>query len=140
MFKNIAGLGSLLKQAGQISGKMQGMNEELRAARATGSAGGGMVEIEVNGLVEVLECKIDPQLLAQGDAELLEDLMVGAVNQAVAKAKQLHAEKLQSMTGGIELPGLEDAMGKFFGQGPVDDMPEEPDAEPDKSADEPENI
>lgn len=125
MFKGIGGLGSLLKQASQISSKMEGLNEELRAHRVTGSAGGGMVEIEVNGLVEVLNCRIDPILVAQGDAEMLEDLVVGAVNQAVAKAKQIHAESLKSMTGGLPLPGLDDAMSKFFG-GP---------AEPDDNTD-----
>jgi DNA-binding YbaB/EbfC family protein len=123
VFKGISGLGSLLKQAGQISSRMEGLNEELRAQRVTGSAGGGMVEFEVNGLVEALNCRIDPQLLTQGDAELLEDLIVGAVNQAVGKAKQSHAESLKSMTGGIELPALNDAMGKFFGGQPGPDSP-----------------
>ncbi len=79
-----------------------------------------MVEVEVNGMVEVLRCRIDPALVTQGDAEMLEDLVVGAVNQAVAKAKQMHAESLKSMTGGIQLPGLEDAMGKFFGAPPTE--------------------
>lgn len=118
MFKGIGGLGSLLKQASQISSKMEGLNEELRTRHATGSAGGGMVEVEVNGLVEVLRCRIDPALLAQGDAEMLEDLLVGAMNQAVLKAKQIHAESLKSMTGGMQLPGLDDAMGRFFGGSP----------------------
>lgn len=115
MFKGITGLGSLLKQAHQVSAKMQSLNDELRGQRVTGSAGGGMVEIEVNGLVEVLRCRIDPQLLSDGDTELIEDLVVGAVNQAVAQAKQLHAEAIKSVTGGISLPGLDQAMGKFFG-------------------------
>jgi DNA-binding YbaB/EbfC family protein len=115
VFKGIGGIGSLLRQAGQISSKMEGLNDELRSRRATGSAGGGMVEVEVNGLVEVLRCRIDPALVAQGDTEMLEDLVVGATNQAVGKAKQIHAECLKSMTGGLELPGLSDAMNKFFG-------------------------
>lgn len=114
MFKGITGLGSLLKQAHQMSAKMRTLNDELRARRVTGSAGGGMVEIEVNGLVEVLRCKVDPRLLADGDAELVEDLVVGAVNQAVAQAKQLHAEAIKSVTGGISLPGLDDAVAKFL--------------------------
>ena len=118
MFKGLGGIGSLLRQAGQISSRMEGLNEELRSQRATGSAGGGMVEIEVNGLVEVLKCRIDPALLGQGDVEMLEDLVAGAVNQAVGKAKQMHAESLKLMTGGIELPGLDDAMSKFFGGAP----------------------
>jgi hypothetical protein len=77
-----------------------------------------MVEIEVNGLVEVLRCHIDPKLLAQGDQELLEDLVTTAVNQAVVKAKELHAETMRSLTGGINLPGLEQAMAKFLGTNP----------------------
>ncbi len=125
MLKGLAGLGSLLKHAQQISGRMQGLNDELRSRRATGSAGGGLVEIEVNGLVEVLRCRIDDSLVKQGDRELLEDLVAAAINQAVARSKELHAEAIKSLTGGMELPGLDEAMGKFFGAaGPPDD--EEP--------------
>lgn len=133
MFKGIGGLGSLLKQAGQISSRMEGLNDELRGQRATGSAGGGMVTIEVNGLVEALSCRIDPTLLAQGDAEMIEDLVVGAVNQAVSKAKQLHSESLKSMTGGIELPGLDDAMSKFFGGSPPSEAPANDEAPPEST-------
>ena len=89
VFKEIAGLGSLLRHAQEIGGRMQGLTEQLRSKRATGSAGGGMVEIEVNGLVEVLRCHIDPKLLSQGDQELLEDLVATAVTQAVAKARAM---------------------------------------------------
>ena len=69
----------------------------MKNRRATGTAGGGMVEIEVNGLLEVLRCRIDPQLFAQGDRELVEDLVVAAMNQAVAKGKQLHAEAAEGI-------------------------------------------
>ena len=115
MFKELAGLGSLLKQAQEISGRMKGLSEELRGRRATGSAGGGMVEVEVNGLLEVLHCRIDPQLFAQGDRELIEDLVAAAVNQAVAKGRQLHAEAMKSLTGGLDIPGLDETLGKFLG-------------------------
>lgn len=117
MFKGLAGLGSMLKQAQQISGRMQGLAGELKKRHATGSAGGGMVEIEVNGLMEVLRCHIDQGLVAGGDRELIEDLVATAVNQAIAKGKQLHAEAVKELTGGINVPGLDDALGKFFGQG-----------------------
>jgi len=120
VFKELSGLGSLLKHAHEISGRVQGMTDELRSRRATGSAGGGLVEIEVNGLVEVLRCHIDPKLLAQGDQELLEDLVATAINQAVVKAKELHAETVRSITGGVSLPGLEQAMAKFLGSSPSD--------------------
>jgi DNA-binding YbaB/EbfC family protein len=118
VFKELANLGSLLKHAQEISGRMQGLSDELRSRRATGSAGGGLVEIEVNGLVEVLRCHIDPKLLSQSDQELLEDLIATAVNQAVVKAKELHAETVRSLTGGINLPVLEQAMAKFMGTDP----------------------
>lgn len=115
MFKGLSNLGALLKQAQAISSRMAGINDELRAHRTTGSAGGGMVEVEINGLMEVLRCRIDPSLVAQGDRELLEDLMTTAVNQAIAKARELHAEALKGAAGGLEIPGLDEAMQKILG-------------------------
>lgn len=115
MFKGLGNLSSLLKQAQEIGSRMKGINDELRNRQTTGSAGGGMVEIEVNGLMEVLRCRIDPSLVAQGDRELLEDLVATATNQAITKAKELHAEAIKAATGGLELPGLDETMQKFFG-------------------------
>jgi hypothetical protein len=106
-----------LKQAQEIGGRMKGLNDQLRGRRATGTAGGGMVEVEVNGLLEVLRVQVDPQLFAQADRELLEDLILTAVNQALAKGKGLHAEALQAITGSVDVPGLQEMLGKFFGQG-----------------------
>ena len=115
MFKNIGNLATLWKQASQIGGQMEKLSEELKSRRTTGTSGGGMIEIELNGLLEVLQCKIDPQLMAQGDRELLEDLLVAAVNQAVTKGKQLHADALRELTGGLQLPGMEEALQKLSG-------------------------
>ena len=106
------------KQASQFSGQLEKLGEEMKNRRATGASGGGMVEIEVNGALEVLHCKIDPQLVTQGDRELLEDLLVAAVNQALAKGKQLHADALKELTGGIQLPGMREALEKLGGLGP----------------------
>lgn len=114
MFKGLSNFGALLQQAREMGTKMQGLAGELRGRRVTGSSGGGMVEIEVNGLMEVLRCSIDQQLFDQNDRELVEDLVASAVNQAITKGKQLHADAMKSMTGGIELPGLEQALGQFF--------------------------
>jgi DNA-binding YbaB/EbfC family protein len=115
MFKGLGNLGSLLKQAQQIGGQMSQLSEEMKKRRVVGSSGGGMVEIEVNGLMEVLRCHLDPQLLVQPDAEMLEDLIASAVNQAIAKGKQMHADAMRDLTGGLSLPGLDDAMAKFMG-------------------------
>ena len=116
MFKGLAGLGSLLKQAHEISGRMKGLNEQLRARRATGSAGGGMVEVEVNGLLEVLRCHIDQQLFEQGDREMIEDLVATALNQAINNGKQLHMEAMKSLTGGLDVPGLDAALENLLGE------------------------
>ena len=112
MFKGLANLGSLIKQAQQIGGQIQNLSEKLKDRRTTGSAGGGMVEIEVNGLLEALRCRVDQQLVDQGDRELIEDLVVAAMNQAVTKGKQLHADAMKDLTGGLELPGLQEALAK----------------------------
>jgi len=116
MFKGLSNLTSLIKQAQQITSHMGELTEAMKNQRVTGTSGGGMVEIEVNGLMEVLRCRIDPQLFAQSDRELLEDLVIAAVNQAILKGKQMHAETMKDLTGGIPLPGnLQDALEKFIG-------------------------
>ena len=116
----MANLGSLFKQAQEMGARMQGLGAELRGKRVTGVSGGGMVELEANGLMEVLHCRIDPALLAQQDRELLEDLVASAVNQAVGKAKQLHAEAIRGMAGGLPLPGLDQTLNQLFAPPPGD--------------------
>ncbi len=123
MFKGLSNLGSLLKQAQQFGGQMEKLTEEMKNRRAIGTAGGGMVEVELNGLLEVLRCRIEPQLFAQGDRELIEDLVVAAINQAVAKGKQLHTDAVRELTGGLQLPGLQEALEKLAG--PAGEGPQE---------------
>jgi DNA-binding YbaB/EbfC family protein len=128
VFKGLANIGSILKSAREMGGKLQGINEQLKAQRATGNSGGGLVEVEVNGLGELLRVRIDPQLMEQGDLEMLEDMIPAAANQAIARSKQLHAEAVQSMTEGMNLPGLSEALGEVTGGGtpevpPVDEEP-----------------
>lgn len=115
MLKGLGNLAGLMKQAQEIGGRMQGMSDELRGRRATGSAGGGMVEVEANGLGELLACRIDPSLIERRDREMIEDLVLAAVNQALTKAKELHAEQMRSLTGGLQLPGLDEALAKLTG-------------------------
>ena len=109
--KNLGNLGSVLKQAQEMGAKLQGLKDGLRNRRAQGSAGAGMVTVEVNGLCEVLSCRIDPSLVKPEDREMLEDLVVAAINQAFGKAKELHTEAMQTITGGV--PGLGDLLGKI---------------------------
>ena len=79
---NLANIGSLMKQAQEVGGRMQAMQDELRAKRATGSVGGGLVEVDVNGLAEVLAVRIDPTLVEKQDREMIEDLLPAAFNAA----------------------------------------------------------
>jgi nucleoid-associated protein EbfC len=117
MFNKLGDMASMIRQAQQLGGKMEAMAESLKSRRVTGSAGGGMVEVEVNGAQEVLACKIEPGLFAGGDRELIEDLVRSATNDALTKARQLHAEAMQSMMGGMaDMPGINEAMAKLTGQ------------------------
>lgn len=113
MFKGLGNIASILKQAQEMGGKVQAMQEELRTKRTTGSAGGGMVEVDMNGLTEVIAVRIDPALVAKGDREMIEDLLPAAFNSANQKAKLLHTEALQKISGGLNLPGLDDALSQL---------------------------
>jgi DNA-binding YbaB/EbfC family protein len=114
----LANLGSVLKQAQQMSGRLQQLQEDLKQRRAEGAAGGGLVTVEVNGLGEVLSCRIDPSLVTSGDRELIEDLVPAAVNQAVAKSRELYAEAMKSMASGMDIPGLGSVLSQLTGGGP----------------------
>ena len=118
LFKGLANLASLMKQAQQMGGKMQDIQQKLKTERVVGTAGGGMVEVEANGLGEILRLKIDPALVEKGELEMIEDLVPAAVNQASARAKQLHAQAMQSLTEGMDLPGLDGALAKLTGTDP----------------------
>jgi hypothetical protein len=118
MLKGLGNILSVMRQARQLGVQMQAVNEKLKGQRATASTGAGMVEVEVNGLGEVLRVKIDPALVARGDREMIEDLIPAAVNQAVSKARQLHLEAFKSATSDLDLPGLEETLSQMAGDGP----------------------
>jgi nucleoid-associated protein EbfC len=120
VFKGLANFASLIKSAQQVGSRIQAVNEELKTKRVTGKAGGGMVEAEVDGLGQVLRITIDPALVERKDRELLEDLVPAAVNAAISKSKELHAEVLKNLTGGLDLPGLKEALGGEVGDLSID--------------------
>jgi DNA-binding YbaB/EbfC family protein len=117
MFKGLgqlAQLPALLKQAQEMGGKLEQMQAELKAKRVTGAAGGGLVEVDCNGLGEAIAVRLDPALVERRDRELLEDLLPAAINAARQKSKELHAEMMQQLTGGMALPGgLGDMLGNL---------------------------
>lgn len=138
MFKGLSNLAGLLANAQNISGKMQNISSDLKHKRAIGKAGGDLVEVEVNGLGQVLRVTLAPSLVERGDRELIEDLLPAAINAAVGKARELHAEAVQGLTGGMELPGLKDMLAKFSGgasdEEDVDEVSDEDAGESDSPA------
>ena len=107
-----------MKQAQEMGTKMQQMTEELKTKRVIGSAGAGLVEVEANGTGEVLAVRIDPSLFEKQDRELIEDLLPAAINAAQSKSKELYAQQMQSLTGGMNLPGLGEALSQLGGLSP----------------------
>ena len=98
--------GNMMKQAQKLQAKMTQLQQDLEADRVTGSAGGGMVTVTANGKQEIVQIKIDPQVVVADDVEMLEDLILAAVNQARENAAALAQEKMQQLTGGLNIPGL----------------------------------
>lgn len=99
-------LGNLLKQAQKIQSQVSRIQAELGERRIEVSAGGGMVTAVVNGRQELIALRIDPQVVDPNDVEMLEDLIVAAVSEAMARASELAAEEMKKLTGGLPLPGL----------------------------------
>jgi nucleoid-associated protein EbfC len=121
MFKglgNLANIGALMKQAQEMGGRMKAIQEELKTKKASGSAGGGLVEVDVNGLGEALAVRIDPSLVEKGEREMIEDLLPAAVNAAQSKARQMHAEAIQGLTGGLPIGGFADVLSQLPGSDP----------------------
>jgi DNA-binding YbaB/EbfC family protein len=121
MFKglgNLANIGALMKQAQEMGGRMKAIQEELKTKKATGSAGGGLVEVDVNGIGEALAVRIDPSLVEKGEREMIEDLLPAAINAAQSKARQMHAEAIQELTGGLPIGGFADVLSQLPGSDP----------------------
>ena len=105
-FGNIPGMGNMMKQVQKMAEDTQRLEEELGEMRSEATSGGGMVTAIVNGRGELMEIKIDPQVVDPEDVEMLQDLVVSAVREAMEKAGETKAAKLQEITGGMNLPGL----------------------------------
>ncbi len=97
-------LGQMMKQAQEMQAKMADMQNQLASAEMTGAAGGGMVQVTMNGKGEMTAVKIDPGLIVPEDAEVLEDLIVAAAKDAKSKVEAYVADEMQKLTGGLQLP------------------------------------
>ena len=113
MFKGLGQIASLMKNAQEIQGRMKDMQENLRRLKAEGTAGGGMVTVEINGQQQVLSCRIEQSLFDAGDREMVEDLVVSAVNQALDKIRQGAADEMGKLTGGLDMGGLTDTLSQL---------------------------
>ena len=106
MLKGMPNMGNLLKKAQQLQEKMAALQEELSEKTVETSAGGGMVTVIATGKQEIASIKIDPEVVNQEDIEMLEDLVLAAVNDALFQAKQMVSEEMTKLTGGVNIPGL----------------------------------
>ena len=97
-------LGQMMKQAQQIQQKMADMQNELEQMEIVGKSGGGMCQVTLTGKGMAKKVLIDPALVNPDDAEVLEDLIVAAINDARAKTDEATREKMQEITGGLSLP------------------------------------
>jgi DNA-binding YbaB/EbfC family protein len=98
-------LGQMMKKAQQMQAKMAEMQKKLEEVEITGSSGGGMVQVTVNGKGEMRAIKVDPSLLDPNEVEVLEDLIVAGANDAKAKVEAQVSEEMSKITGGLQLPG-----------------------------------
>lgn len=110
MFKNLTGFAQMLRTASSLGPKIQEMKARLAREVATGSAGADLIRVEVSGLGEVNRLRISPELLSRNDVELIEELIPAAMNEALAKVRKMHVDMMREVTGGIDIPGLEEAL------------------------------
>ncbi len=101
--KNLAGL---MKQAQKLQSKMAEMQAEVGNRTVTAQAGGGMVEAEVNGRLELVRLRIDPEVATPDDVDMLQDLILAAINEALNRAREMMAQEMAKLTGGMQIPGM----------------------------------
>jgi nucleoid-associated protein EbfC len=100
------GMANLQRMAQQMQQEMLRVQAELEAATVSGSAGGGVVSATVTGKQELVSLTIDPSAVDPDDVEMLQDLVVAAVNDALRASRELAEQKMGAVTGGLRLPGM----------------------------------
>jgi DNA-binding YbaB/EbfC family protein len=102
----VKNLGGLMKQAQKLQSKMAEMQEELGRRTVSAQAGGGMVEATVNGRQELVSLRIDPEVANPDDIDMLQDLILAAINEALNRSRDMVAQEMSKLTGGLQIPGL----------------------------------
>lgn len=105
-FKGMGNMGGMMKQVQQMQKKMLKMQQELEEKEVEASAGGGAVSVKANGKKEILEIHIDKDVVDPDDVEMLQDLILAAVNEAIRNAEEMVSSEMGKVTGGMNIPGL----------------------------------
>ncbi len=100
------GMGNMMKQAQKLQAKMLKMQEELAERTVETSAGGGMISVVANGRQQIVSISIDKEVVDPDDVEMLQDLILAAVNDALSKAQEMVAGEMNKLTGGFNVPGM----------------------------------
>lgn len=100
------GLGNIMKQAQQMQAKIAQVQQELEDKEVEASAGGGMVTARANGKQQLLDLKIEKDVVDPEDVEMLQDLVLAAVNEAIKKSQEMIQEEMGKVTGGMNIPGM----------------------------------
>lgn len=100
------GMAGILKQANQMQSKIKKIQDEMATRQFEGSSGGGSVKVSVTGDNLIMNVYIDPEILKSSDAELLQDMIKAATNDAIKLAKETSSQEMQKATGGMGVPGL----------------------------------
>ena len=100
------GMSGMMKQVQKMQKKMMELQGELEQQRVEGTAGGGMITVVANGRQDILEIKIQPDVVNPDDVEMLEDLILAAIHQAQQKAQEMMDKEMGQITGGVQIPGL----------------------------------
>jgi DNA-binding YbaB/EbfC family protein len=106
MAKGFGGMGNIFKQAQEMQAKLARVQEDLARKTVEASSGGGMVRVTVNGQLGLSSIKIDPTVVNPEEREMLEDLVLAAVNEGLRMAREMAAEEMSKITGGMKIPGL----------------------------------
>jgi len=99
-------MGNLLKQAQEMQSRMAKIQDDLAQKTVDGSAGGGMVQVTVNGQLALTAIKIDPTVINSEEKEMLEDLIMAAINDGMRRAREMASSEMSKVTGGLKIPGL----------------------------------
>ena len=100
------GMGNMMKQAQKLQSKMMKLQEELADKTVESSSGGGMVTVIANGRQQIVSIQIENEVVDPEDVEMLQDLILAAVNDALAKAQEMVSSEMGKLTGGLNIPGL----------------------------------